>query len=137
MKLVNIMHNYVIFYYRVNCVTRPGSFVVIAIIAFAVTICVCLAISCPYVHYCFPKQQKHFGRFPNKGYQRFRPNSDADERVILRRDSVNAAALRSVNNSIRLNRRTRNRRGTHMIVTAKAIIAITTNDPGRVTQFTR
>ena len=49
MKLVNIMHNYVIFYYRVNCVTRPGSFVVIAIIAFAVTICVCLAISCPYV----------------------------------------------------------------------------------------
>ena len=83
---------------QVNCVTRPGSFVVIAIIAFTVTICVCLAISCPYVHCCFPKQQKHIP----KRFRRFRPNSVADEGEIHRQDSFIAAyvppVLRPVNN---------------------------------------
>ena len=52
----------------VNCVTRPGSFVIIGILVFAVTLCMCLAILCPYIHCCFPKQQKHLP----KRFQRFR-----------------------------------------------------------------
>ena len=71
----------------VNCVTRPGSFVIIGILVFIVTLCVCLAILCPYIHCCFPKQKKHFGKLPN-GYQRFRPKSDADERDAPRQDGA-------------------------------------------------
>ena len=52
----------------VNCVTRPGSFMIIGILVFIVTLCVCFAILCPYIHCCFPKQQKHLP----KRFQRFR-----------------------------------------------------------------